>query len=109
VSSLPDYALPAVLMVSYQVSFSLALFWRILQVSVTLATRQVPLDTGLTDLGKSVDFQHPLATEDEWLYGFEPSMLTPVPLAVNGNSTNRVNIVYFGDGCEYSTIRPRRP
>ena len=35
----------------------------------------------------------------DWNYDLHA--LEPIPLAVNGNSTNRVNLVYFGDGCKY--------
>ncbi|KAJ9106946.1 hypothetical protein QFC20_003955 [Naganishia adeliensis] len=82
-----------------RVSLSFTFLWTIAQrFGHTRAALQFPLNKGSINLGENVVVDRPLGTEDPWLHRIDPSILQPVPLAVNGNSTNKVDLVYFGDG-----------
>lgn len=66
------------------------------------ATSQIPFTASLerpTAASNAAEMQQ----LTDWDYDLRT--LQPVPLTVNGNSTNRVDLVYFGDGCEYLTFK----
>jgi hypothetical protein len=83
----------------------LILLWTIAQrFEFTHAAIQFPLNKASSNLEDNAGIDKPLEVEDAWLHSIDPSVLQAVPLAVYGNSTNRVNLVYFGDGCESQYI-----
>ncbi|KAJ9121697.1 hypothetical protein QFC22_002317 [Naganishia vaughanmartiniae] len=61
------------------------------------ASRQVPLCQSETQDGRGVG-QGPVQESSIKIPPFELHELEPIPLAVNGDPENRVDLVYFGDG-----------